>query len=123
MNESVEMYLETILIIKNRKDNVKAIDIAKELNYSKPSVSRAMNILKEKGYILIENNNIFLTDKGILFANSIYEKHQIITIFLENTLNIDNKEANINACKIEHIITDNCYKKIKEYVGENNGSN
>lgn len=118
MNESIEMYLETILIIKNEKTKVKKIDIAKKLNYSKPSISRAMNILEEKEYITIENNNIELTEQGLILANSIYEKHNIITQFLIKTLKIDHEEAEINACKIEHIITNECYNKMKEYIGE-----
>ena len=69
MNESLEMYLETILILSNELESVRAIDIAKKLNYSKPSISKAMNILREREYIIIENNNIELTKKGNLIAN------------------------------------------------------
>ena len=123
MNESLEMYLETILILSNELECVRAIDIAKKLNYSKPSISKAMNILKEREYIIIENNNIELTKIGSLIAKEIYEKHKIITKFLINTLDLDFNEAEINACKIEHIITVNCYLKIKEKVGEEDGSN
>ncbi|MDD6388049.1 MAG: metal-dependent transcriptional regulator [Bacilli bacterium] len=123
MNESLEMYLETILILSNELECVRAIDIAKKLNYSKPSISKAMNILKEREYIIIENNNIELTKIGSLIAKEIYEKHKIITKFLINTLDLDFNEAEINACKIEHIITANCYQKIKEKVGEEDGSN
>ena len=71
MNESLEMYLETILILSNELECVRAIDIAKKLNYSKPSISKAMNILKEREYIIIENNNIELTRKGNLIAKEI----------------------------------------------------
>lgn len=123
MNESLEMYLETILILSNELESVRAIDIAKKLNYSKPSISKAMNILKEREYIIIENNNIKLTKIGNLIAKEIYEKHKIITKFLIKTLDLDFNEAEINACKIEHIITVNCYQKIKEKVGEEDGSN
>lgn len=123
MNESLEMYLETILILSIDLENVRAIDIAKKLNYSKPSISKAMNILKEREYIIIENNNIELTKKGKIIAKEIYEKHKIITKFLINTLDLDFNEAEINACKIEHIITTNCYQRMKEKVGEENGSN
>ena len=123
MNESLEMYLETILILSNELECVRAIDIAKKLNYSKPSISKAMNILKEREYIIIENNNIELTKIGSLIAKEIYEKHKIITKFLINTIDLDFNEAVIKACKIEHLISVNCYQKIKEKVGEENGSN
>ena len=98
-------------------------DVNPAADIAKPSISKAMNILKEREYIIIENNNIELTRKGNLIAKEIYEKHKVITKFLINTLNLDFNEAEINACKIEHIITVNCYQKIKEKVGEEDGSN
>lgn len=118
MNESIEMYLETILLISKNKNNVRSIDIAHELNYSKPSVSRAVNLLKDKGFIILEGNNIILTKEGIDYANDVYLKHTIITKFLIRTLKINFQEASINACKIEHVITDECFLKMREFVGE-----
>lgn len=116
MNESTEMYLETILLLSRNKENIKAIDISKHLNYSKPSVSNAMTNLKNKELIIINNNDITLTNKGLKLALNVYDKHKTITSFLIKTLNLDENEAELNACKIEHVITSECFDKMKEYV-------
>lgn len=117
MQESGEMYLETILILEKRNNQVKAIDIAHELNYSKPSISRAVANLKKQEYIdVLEDGNILLTDSGRIKATSIYEKHCIISEFLTKTLNLNQEEAEENACKIEHIITDNCFEEMRKYI-------
>lgn len=118
MNESIEMYLETILLLSKNKDKVRSIDIARELKYSKPSISRAISLLKDKGFIDVCNNSIILTKEGLDFANDVYLKHTIITKFLIRTLKISFEEASINACKIEHVITDECFLKMREFVGE-----
>ncbi len=116
MNESVEMYLETILILTKSLEKIKAIDIAKKLNYSKPSVSNALVNLTEKGLVNIIDKNIYLTQKGMETASYVYEKHNVITSYLVESLNLEKEEAEINACKIEHVITDKCFNKMKEYV-------
>lgn len=113
--ESGEMYLETILILQNRNGHVRSIDIANELKYSKPSVSRAVNILKNASYIIIEpDGNISFTEKGSQTANAIYERHLLITKYLMMTLGIDEDTASADACRIEHILSNESFAKIKE---------
>lgn len=115
LQESGENYLETILVLQNRKGYVRAIDIANELNYSKPSVSRAMGILKKAGYILTDQDGrIVLTKEGNKRANEIYERHQLITKYLMMTLDIDETTASADACRIEHILSQTSFAKVQE---------
>ena len=117
MHESGEMYLETILILKNKNEYVRSIDIARQLGFSKPSVSRGIGILKTDGYITVNDKGyIDLTDKGRERANFIYEKHQILTEFLMNTASVTKEIAEGDACKIEHIISDEVFDGIKKYL-------
>ena len=117
IQESGENYLETILILQNRNGYVRSIDVATELNYSKASVSRAMSILKKANLISIENGGqILLTQEGIDKANSIYERHRLITKFLITALGITNETAATDACRIEHIISQETFDRIKSYV-------
>ncbi|MDD2568482.1 MAG: metal-dependent transcriptional regulator [Clostridia bacterium] len=117
MQESGENYLETILIMQNKYGFVRAIDIANELGYTKPSISRAMSILKKDEYINIAHSgNITLTKTGLALANSIYERHKYLSRFLIKTLGLDPKTADNDACRIEHIISQKAMDKIKEYV-------
>ncbi len=117
IQESGENYLETILILQNRSGFVRSIDVATELNYSKASVSRAMSILKKANLITIaENGQILLTQEGINKANSIYERHRLITEFLISSLGINDEIAATDACRIEHIISQETFDKIKDYV-------
>lgn len=117
IQESGENYLETILILQNRSGFVRSIDVATELNYSKASVSRAMSILKKANLITIaENGQILLTQEGIDKANSIYERHRLITEFLVSSLGINDEIAATDACRIEHIISQETFDKIKDYV-------
>lgn len=119
MQESGEMYLETILILKNQKEFVRSIDIAKQLGFSKPSVSRGMSILKNEGYINIdEKGYINLTEKGDQKANAIYEKHRILTKFLMKVANVSKEIAEDDACKIEHIISDEVFSGIRQFINE-----
>lgn len=115
MQESQENYLETIyMLLLENKEAIRSVDIANTLNYSKASVSRAMKILKENGYILFnENNTISLTEKGLNKAKAIYERHQVITSFLVQTLGIDQTLAEQDACRIEHIISEETFQKMK----------
>lgn len=120
MQESGENYLETILLLKNRNGRVRSIDIATELDYSKPSISRAVGILKESGYITVDQGGfIELTDLGQAKASSIYERHRIIRHFLAETTGVDPKTADDDACRIEHVISEAGFAKIKEYVEKN----
>lgn len=118
--ESGEDYLETILLLTKKKSFVRSIDIANELNYSKPSVSRAVGILKADGFITVEHDGqIILTEQGMEKANSIYERHTILKKFLEQILGVDSTIAEQDACKIEHIISEESYSKWKNFVLKN----
>lgn len=114
--ESGEMYLETILILKNRYGYVRSIDIAKELNYSKPSVSRAVSILKEDGYITNDPHGmILLTDKGMAIAENIYDRHKTLAKYLVY-LGVSEETAQTDACRMEHVISEETLQKIKEHL-------
>ena len=117
--ESGENYLETILLLERRNGTVRSIDIANELDYSKPSISRAMSILKENGYIWMEmNGDIHLTEKGRARANSISERHRLITEYLMRALDVDKETAEEDACRIEHVISETSFEKIKDKIKE-----
>ena len=115
IQESGQMYLETILILKEKNENVRAIDIANEMNFSKPSVSRGMKILKENNLITIDDNGfINFTKQGEKIAKSVYEKHKVISSLLIK-IGVDKKTAIGEACKIEHVLSDETLSKIKKY--------
>ena len=118
MQESGEMYLETILILKNKQDRVRAIDIAEDMKFSKPSVSRALSILKEENYISVDEKGfIKLTRKGSLIAKKIYERHVVLSDMLI-ALGVDKKTALDDACRIEHVISDQSFAAIKKHIAE-----
>lgn len=120
IQESGENYLETIFILYNKNGSVRSIDIANYMNFSKPSVSRAMGILKEAGYIIMEpNGNIILTEKGNKKAGSVYERHTLIAKFLEMTLGVNSDIALQDSCRIEHVISDESFECIKKYTQKN----
>ena len=116
--ESAENYLETILMLKAAKGNVRSIDVANELGYSKPSVSVAMKRLREKGQIVVEESgNIELTDAGRAIAEKIYERHTLLTTLLEE-IGVSPEVAEEDACRVEHYISDETFARIKEHVKE-----
>ena len=117
LHESMEMYLETILILKERLHNVRAIDIAKEMNFSKPTVSIALKKLKENDYVDINDhtNYVTLTEKGLAIANNIYDKHKTLTDFLDS-IGVSKENAANDACKIEHDISEETFLCIKKYL-------
>ena len=118
--ESGENYLETILLLTQRNGNVRSIDIASELSYSKPSVSRAVGILKQAGYIVVDNlGHIRLTELGRARACEIYERHVTITSFLTDKLGLSQKTAEADACRIEHIISEETFSAIKAALAQN----
>ncbi len=118
LKESGEMYLETILILQRRNNVVRSIDIAEEMGFSKPSVSRAVGNLKEDKYILVDKDGyIALTEKGYEVAEKIYERHNIISSLLMN-LGISKETALKDACKIEHDISDESFEAIKKHLAE-----
>lgn len=113
LHESGEMYLETILLLKNRFGYVRSIDIAREMGYSKPSVSRAVSLLRENGYICLDPNGmILLTDKGRDIAERIYDRHKNLSLFLES-IGVSEKTAQQDACRIEHVISEETLNAIK----------
>lgn len=114
--ESEEMYLETILLLKQKSANVHAINVAEELGYSKPSVSRGMSLLIQKGYITIgSSGEINFTQEGWVKAEGIYERHTVITKLLETT-GASREMAEENACRIEHVISPELFEVLKKYV-------
>ncbi|MFQ7035822.1 MAG: metal-dependent transcriptional regulator [Candidatus Borkfalkia sp.] len=112
--ESEEMYLETILILKQKSANVHAINVADELGYSRPSVSRGVNLLVKKGYIVVgQGGELQFTAVGKAKAENIYERHCVITKLLEK-IGVEKELAEENACRIEHVvISPNCLKRSK----------
>ena len=116
--ESGEDYLEAILMVSERKEDVHAIDIVNELGFSKPSVSIALKKLKEQGYITIDDNNhLHLTDEGFQIAKNIYERHKILTSIL-TSIGVSKEVAEDDACKIEHDLSDESWEKVKKYYNE-----
>lgn len=119
LNESVENYLETILILSKNLPMVRSIDVATELNFKKSSVSVAMKNLREKEYITMTNEGyISLTQTGKEIANMVYEKHTFLSIWLER-LGVDANTAAEDACRIEHVISNESFEAIKKYVNKN----
>ena len=118
--ESGEMYLETILMLTNQQGSVRSIDIVREMGFSKPSVSVGMKKLKEGNYISIDPEGyITLTDSGYKVAQKVFERHTILTGVLEK-IGVSPKTAQEDACKIEHIISDETFSRIKEYIEHGN---
>lgn len=119
MYESGENYLETILILYNKKGVVRSIDIARELNFSKPSVSRAVGLLKNSGYIVVDDSgDIHLTALGKEKAESVYERHRLLTQFIMNIANVNEEVAEKDACRMEHIVSQEVFDGIKEYMNK-----
>ena len=120
IKESAENYLETILVLKKKKGTVRSIDVANELGFAKPSVSVAMKHFREDGYVTTDaDGNINLTEKGLMVAERVYERHQIIARALI-ALGVDEETAYEDSCKIEHDISEQSFEKIKEYLLKNN---
>ena len=116
IHESGEDYLEAILMIKKRSGNVRSIDVARELSFSKPSVSVAMKNLKTSNYITVDENGfINLTEAGQEIADKIYERHTFLTNWL-TSLGVDPEVAAEDACKMEHVISDESFAAIKNHV-------
>lgn len=117
MQESGENYLETILILQERLKIVRSIDVVREMKVSKPSVSRAISVLKSKGYVEVgANGELLFTEKGQEKANQIYERHRILSQFLMITLGIEESVAVVDACRMEHIVSQEVFDSIKKYL-------
>ena len=116
IQESAENYLETILMLSQTLPVVRSVDIANELNFTKPSVSVAMKNLREKGYITVTDAGfIYLTDSGKSIADMIYERHSLLSSWLIS-LGVDEKIATEDACKMEHVISKESFQAIKTHV-------
>ena len=116
LQESGEMYLETIYVLNKANAHVRSVDISEHMGYSKPSVSRAVHLLKEKGYIVIDGDGfITLTEEGRLLAEKIFERHTVISGMLMR-LGVDPETAAEDACRMEHAISDVTFEAIKRHM-------
>ena len=113
LQESAEMYLETIYLLSQNRSNVRSIDVAEHMGYSKPSVSRAVGLLQQGGYVTVERDGFLrLTDEGIAVAAKVFERHTVLSRFLIS-LGVSEATASEDACKIEHVISDETLTAIK----------
>ena len=116
LHQSGEDYLEAILALREERGNVRSIDVAQHLGYSKPSISRAMSILKASGYLTMEKDgHLTLTEEGERVAQSIYERHRFLTQWLM-ALGVSSETAEEDACKIEHNISEETFQCLKAHV-------
>ena len=116
MQESGEMYLETILRLSLLKDKVRAIDVSEEMGFSKPSVSRGLSILKREGYLTVEENGALqLTEAGKAKAQSVYDRHLALTEFFTR-IGVSEERAVDDACRVEHVISDETFEALKEHL-------
>ena len=116
LKESGEMYLETIYVLSQKKNFVRAIDICEEMGYSKPSVSRAMGLLRDGGYINVaKDGGITLTELGLEVAERTYERHQVLSKFFIS-IGVNEETAVNDACKIEHVISSVTFSAIKKHM-------
>ena len=115
LQESGEMYLETIYVLSQKRAGVRSIDVAEHMGYSKPSISRAMGILKQGGYVVSDAEGfLHLTELGLDVAHKIFERHTVLTRLLA-AVGVDEATAAEDACKIEHVISDESFEAIKRY--------
>lgn len=116
LQESAENYLENLLILKQRLGEVRSVDVANEMGFSKPSVSRAVHLLEDNGYLDITDAGFLeLTEKGLTVAKKIYERHLFLTDYLL-ALGVDEETAAEDACRIEHVISDSSISKMKAHI-------
>ena len=115
LHESGEMYLETIYVLSKKSNTVRSLDVAEEMNFSKPSVSRAIKILKDGGFVTVdENGYLSLTESGSAVARKIYERHKVLTQFLIS-IGVSEETAAEDACRVEHYISDETFDALKSY--------
>ena len=116
LHESAEMYLEAIYQLQRRRGSVRSVDVAEFMGYSKPSVSRAVGLLKQGGYLLMDKDGtLMLTDTGFALAEKIYERHEILTNLLVK-LGVSPETAAEDACKMEHVISDETFEAMKKHM-------
>ena len=117
MQESAQMYLETIYVLSRQGNPVRSVDIAAHMGYSKPSVSRAVGLLKQSGHVTVDENGLLhLTQKGLTEAANIYDRHNVICRML-TMLGVDPKVAAQDACRIEHVISEESFQAMKKHLG------
>lgn len=115
LQESTENYLKTILLLQRKQGYVRATDIAESMQYTKASISRAVKLLKEKGYLYQDAHKmIFLTTKGEEKAVQIYERHQFFVVFLTEVLQLDPQIAEQNACRMEHVVSNSTFQGFQQ---------
>ena len=118
LHESAEMYLETIYELSQKQPAVRSIDVAESMGYSKPSVSRAVGLLKQGGYLLMDKDGFLtLTEEGILIAQKIFERHTVLSRML-TMLGVSESTAAEDACKVEHVISDETFEAIKNHLSK-----
>ena len=118
LQESGEMYLETIYILTENNPHVRSIDVCDYMGFSKPSVSRAIGLLKSGGYVTVDADGyLTLTDSGREVAEKVYERHKLVTEFLMS-LGVSEKTATDDACKIEHHLSDESFEALKRHIGK-----
>ena len=117
-HESAEMYLETIYVLSQKSDSVRKIDISKHMGYAKPSVTRGIGLLEERGLVTVdENGNLLLTKTGKAKAAQIYERHTVLTNMLIS-IGVDEETADEDACRIEHYISETTFNAIKNHMNK-----
>lgn len=122
IQESAENYLEAILVLTQRNGQVRSIDVAHYTGFSKPSISRAVGLLRDNGYVSIDQNGLLgLTESGLHIAETIYERHTVLTELL-TLLGVDPETAAEDACRIEHVISTETFEKLKEHARRYGGS-
>lgn len=116
LHQSGEDYLETILVLRQKNGSVRSVDIANHLGYSKPSISRAMSLLRNSGHIIMEDSgHITLTTQGEQVAEQIYQRHRLLCSFL-TSLGVSDEVAADDACQMEHYISDETFQRLKAFV-------
>ena len=120
LQESGEMYLETIYLLTKESSAVRSVDVGEYMGFSKPSVSRAIGLLKQGGYVVTNADGyLSLTDAGREVAEKMYDRHSLLTKFLTD-LGVDGEQASTDACKIEHHISDASFEALKKHINEIN---
>lgn len=116
LHESAEMYIETIYRLSQRSSYVRSVDVAESMGYSKPSVSRAVSLLRQGGYLIMDENGFLtLTDQGMQVARKVFERHTVLSRVL-TSMGVEEDVAARDACRIEHVISDESFNAIKRYI-------
>ena len=119
ISASLEDYIEAIHQISQEKQVVKAIDLSKRLDVKRSSVAEAIKNLQKRELVTYENNDILLTEKGLEIPKEVITRHTTLYNFFAKILNVDSEEAQLNACRVEHVITENAFKNLSKFVDEN----